>query len=407
MIAAYVYHIINLTMSFLMISILLSNLSAVEYSYWIVFSTIAGFGLQIQGAIQTVTIREISLEFHTIGIGASLERTKKSYNYLCKFMIGPLLLAGAIYFYKIGANNLVITSWIIYVATYVAIYYFAPNNALLLGTDNLKTNSNINSISRVSYICSAWTLLGIKGSIFYVCIAFLISAIVSISLNIFATKSIKIHSPDPHFKSTSITTFSIFSISSFAIYNGTILFGFFITGKGYMASYSLIIQIATILLAVSTVPAQAWIGRLSRALGNGNLTDAKRQLLLSVIAGNIVFIASASAVYIFGDDILNIINARISLPINLIVAAVLFSFFVELNILMLCNFLVSAKNLTFVTPYLCSAALAVSLASAVAFETGNVFWLVAAAFPVQLLIALPAILLIVRKELHNARPAPV
>jgi len=388
-------------MSLLLVSLLLGKLSLAEYAYWIVFTTLGGFGLQLQGAIQNVVVREIAREHHGLGVGASLARARIAYRRLTWFMAGPLFLGGAVYLVLMDATIALLLAWSVFIAAFVVVYWFAPNNALLLGTDRLGLNSNINTISRVLYVAAAWLLLRFELQLLGLCVAFALASLVSTGLNRFAVAGFHLVPPDPAFQPSSIGHYALFSLASFALYNGAVLFGFLIAPKGVMAGYGLAIQIATMILAVATVPAQAWLGRLSRALNKGDVAQARRQVMRSAIVGNLLFIIGFAAFVLLGAPLLGLLGTSVAIPGAGQLGVIFGAFLVELNILLLCFFLVSMQQFGFVRTYLCTATVGLALGLVAASALQDLFWLAALPLVVQLLVCLPTILFTASKEFAN------
>ena len=391
MFAAYLYHIVNFVLSIGLLVLLLSKLPVSDYAYWIAFSTIGGFGLQLQNAIQNVVVREISLEHEGPGVGASWYRARRLYRRLTALVGGPLFVGGGIYLWSIGARAAVLAAWAIQVMSYALVYWFGPRNALLLGTEKLNVNSNLSTVARLVYVFAAILLVTSGFGLFGMVLAFAASSVVSVALAHRSTMRFRIAAADTAFNPGSVTRFALFSLSSFALYNGGVLAGFHIATARDMAGYGLAIQVATLLTAIATVPTQAWLGRLSATIVARDGVGGRKQIRRSMAAGNFLFISGFVGFLWLGPVILTLIGGRVDLPAWPTMILISAAYLVELNILLLSLFLLSFRQYRFTTIYFSLASAGLAGGIAMALFQGGLNWLIALPLVIQSVITLPII----------------
>ena len=64
MVAAYVFHAVNMAVSILLVPLFLRHLDPSEYALWLIFTAFGGVTLQLQNAIQNVSVKEIARGVH-------------------------------------------------------------------------------------------------------------------------------------------------------------------------------------------------------------------------------------------------------------------------------------------------------------------------------------------------------
>ncbi len=402
MISALIYHATNVPLSLVLLSLLLRFLTPTEYAYWIIFTTIAGFGIQLQTAIQTVVVREIAREHHGYGIGASFRRAKRTSGILGLFAAGPVLAGGFIYLDLVGAGWVILFAWLLFVASYALSFWGGALYALALGTDGLAFVSKLNIVTRAAYVAGAAVALWHGLSLAGVTGAFLLSTIVSVAAIWLGVRRIPLAPPDPAFGPGPIWQYAIFALMSFALYNGALLVAFRISSKEEMAGLGLAVQIATLLLGASTIPAQGKLGQLSKALNEGRTTDTRKVLASGLGWGAAVFGVGYAGVVLSGPALLREIGAGTTLPGTGHLVLIGAAFFVELLIYLLCLFMISARQFRFVPVYLAHAMVGLVGGVAVALLTGDTVWFAAVPCTIQALICLPFVAAITRTELGRA-----
>ena len=98
--SAYLYQTINLLLTILMIPILLHYLDVNGFILWSIFTTLGGVTLQLESAIQVVSVREIAREYHSgciNGLQDAVKKAKKAYRILSLVVLVPFLMAGFFY----------------------------------------------------------------------------------------------------------------------------------------------------------------------------------------------------------------------------------------------------------------------------------------------------------------------
>lgn len=405
--AAYLNQTINLVVSILLVPVLLRYLDVNDYILWSIFTTLGAITLQFESAIQNASIRDIARELHSenrAALSAAIRRAKVAYRTLAGVVLVPVGMAGLLYLDYVASVSLgrqVNTEWMLFVAAYAVNYFFGTNNTILLGLGHVERFNNTTSLTRVLNFLLTYLLLRSGLSIMGVCVSFGCS--VAVGCTMMATSARRLlreyERRAPAWASTdgsrrvdalNIVKYVLYSTASFALYRGGLLVATRVLPKPALADYSLLLQAYGILSILALVPLQVWLRRLTSAIASGNRAAIRRELAVSMVVANAIFIAGSATLAWLGNPLLAMIGSKVTLSSDGNVVLLGFAFLIELNIAVLVNFLVTANNYGFLRTYLTTsiAGIICMIALPIALP-GSVIALVAAPLGLQGLVCLP------------------
>lgn len=407
--AAYLNQTINLMVSILLVPVLLRYLDVNDYILWSIFTTLGAITLQFESAIQNASIRDIAREFHSenrAALSAAIRRTRLAYRTLAGVVFLPVGAAGLLYLDRVASVSLgkhAYTEWMLFVAAYTTNYLFGANNSILLGMGRVERFNNTTSLTRVLNFLLTYLLLRSGLSIMGVCVSFGCSVAAGCTMMATAARRLlrecEAHGPDwavdgppQRVDVSNIVRYVLYSTASFALYRGGLLVATRVLPKAVVADYSLLLQAYGILSLLALVPLQVWLRRLTSAIASGNRAAIRRELAVSIVAANAIFIAGSAALVWLGNPLLAMIGSKVTLSSDGNVVLLGFAFLIELNIAVLVNFLVTANNYGFLRTYLTTsiAGIVCMIALPIALP-GSVIALVAVPLGLQGLVCLPLI----------------
>lgn len=409
--AAYANQAINLIVAVLMVPLLLRFLDRKDFVLWAIFTTFGGLTLQLESAIQVVSVREIARELHvgTIdSLRAAIRKTKRAYSTLSAFVLLPFLLFGLIYLRLSSSHKTVEhagVEWAIFAAAYGLNYYFGTNNSIMLGLANVAQYNNINSFTRVLNIALTCVLLNAGLSLMGICISFAVSVVIGCVLMSHAARkcreryltspqlSQRSHGCQDRSDSSNIVKYTLYTCAAYVLYKGGLLTANTLFSRALVSSYSLTLQAYTMLSAIALVPIQVWLSRMTKAVAQRDRSAQMHELALTIVTVNSIFVAGMLVLLTLGDQLLGLIHSKVHLGSVSDSLLVGLAFAVELNIFVLVNFLVTSNRFDFVTTYVSISLAAVVAGSVLALRsTSAVVALIALPMCLQFGLCLPLIL---------------
>lgn len=420
--AAYLFQAVNLTVSILTVPLLLHYLDVSGYVLWSVFTVFGAVTLQLQNGIQPVAVREIAREYRggtMRSLTGAIKRVRHAYYMLTVFVVGPLLIAGIAYLHFVAGPKLGtagIPEWFVFVGGYALNYAFAANSAILLGMVRIAQQNNINSVTRALYFTLSFLLLRAGYSVMGICIGFVVSVILSCALITRAARQctnkhrMTRRTAEPEEPKTETVAnrgmrdYLLYSISAYLLYNGALLVATAIFPKEKVASYTLSVQVFALMSAFSIVPIQVWLNRLVGAVTRRDRVGMLHELAATLVTANAVFVAGFIVLALFGNLLLVLLGSKVQFlrasDLSLIFAA----FLVELNIVILVNFLVTSRRYEFVRIYLVTSGMGLVLAALAAWLSHRLLLsLVVVPVTLQCLVCLPLIFGLACSELEVSR----
>jgi hypothetical protein len=382
--AAYLYQTINLLVAVLMVPLLLRFLDVSAFVLWTIFITFGGVTLQLENAIQIVTVREIAREYHSgnrDSLRAAVRKARKAYTVLSLFVLVPVLVVGLLYLNYIAAAKLGLHGsyeWLVFIGAYALNYSFGTNNSILLGMVEIARFNNINSLTRTINFVTTYLFLRMGLSVLGASLSFALAVVISCTLNARSARSALQHysaspqaalRPDAkfeHAKSANIVKYTFYMLSSFIVYKASLLVATMIFAESVIGAYSLTLQANTMLTMLAVVvPLQVWLHRLVSAITAGDRDRIVREFVRGALVANGLFIAGAVMLGLIGNTLLVLIGSEVTLVSNANLVLICLAFFIELNILLLVNMLVVTGSYRFVALYASTTLIGASLAVAV------------------------------------------
>lgn len=409
--SAYLAQGLNLLVSILMVPIMLRYLGVHDYVLWAIVTTFGGITQQFEGSLQIVSVREIA-RAERGGPGLlrqSIRKARLYYSYLSGFSLFSFLAIGLLYInyvvdLDVGRN----VEWIIVGVAYSLNYYFAANNSVILGLGHIVKFNAILSVTRLVYFIGAVALFMAGLSIMALCISFSVSVVLSSALNTLAARKAEAPHQSPlrapagvtlHGGAVAIASNTAYTLAAFLLLRGSILVAAGIFPNEIVANYTLTIQICAMLIAVATVPTQVWVYGLVNALALGDRERLIYEISRTAVVSNAIFIGGVGFLFFFGNLLLSLIGSSVLISSGLDYFIICGAFFIELNIFLLINILVTKGIYSFAKPYVLIAAVSVLVASTTAWMSGfMVAALVSIPLVVQSCITLPLIFRRVRAE---------
>ncbi|MBE9489453.1 MAG: hypothetical protein IMY67_04085 [Bacteroidetes bacterium] len=416
--SAYLYQSINLLVGIMMVPLLLRYLDVNGFILWSIFITFGGITLQLENAIQTVSVREISKQFHSGNVSSlniALQKAKLAYRVLSVGVLLPVFIIGLLYLKYVVSEKLGLhgnIEWLVFMLAYSLNYYFGTNNSILLGFVHVAQFNNINSFSRTLNFISTYALLKLGYSVMGLSLSFAFSVVVGVILiSRAARKSINNYHEKPEVKndsnvkfenakSSNIIKYTFYMLSSFIIYKGGLLVATVIFSNDIVGAYSLTLQAFTMLSMLALVPLQVWLHKLVRAVASGDVKSTFYEIFVSIVLVNLIFISGTVFLIFFGNELLVFIGSKIMLVDTVYLLVIHLAFLVELNILVLVNYLVVKSNYKFVKLYVSLSLIGIFLAVILTLITkSSVITLVIVPLGIQSLLCLPFIFRLTYREL--------
>jgi hypothetical protein len=408
--AAYLNQLINLVVTILLVPVLLRYLNLTDYLLWAIFTTFGSLTLQFESAIQNASIREIAAAFFgrdMESLVGAIGKARFAYRLLAGFVMVPLFAVGAVYLHSLTTlrhESGVTMEWLLFVIAYAANYNFGINNTVLLGMGRVKYFNNTTSFTRTLNFVLTLVMLQAGFAIMGLCISFLASVAVGCTIIAVAAKrllrdegiasrlTLRTAARSGGTDSSNILKYTAYSVASFTLYRGGLLLATVALPKSVAAAYGLTLQAAAILFTLGQVPLQVWLRKLASAVAARDHRDILRELYLSLITANAIFVAGSMALLLCGNLLLTAIGSRVMLAGGAEQLLICLAFLIELNIAILVNFLVTMNDYSFLPVYLTSSGAGIASVVILSFvASDNITLWVAVPVGLQMLVCAPRI----------------
>jgi O-antigen/teichoic acid export membrane protein len=380
----YLATFFKLFSSLLLIPLILHKMPANVVGIWNIFLTISSFLALVDFGFNSSFTRTITYIFSgvqqlsAIGHGASL-MNETSYNKsLLKGTIKAmqtfylrlsgvifiiLITFGTIYIRQIlktytGSHYEIYAAWLLFVFINTYNLYTLYYEALLLGAGLIKRSKQIIVIGQVLYLILAATLILLGFNLIALISAQVLSVIVVRYLSyrtIFTpsfTKSFsecKANDSDEIFKSIvpNAVKMGLTSLGGFMVQKSAILIGSLYLTLSEIASYGITVQIINVIATIALIYHSTYLPKITqlRVLGDND------KIRILYIKGKIIyvglFLIGAMMFYFLGPSILNIIKSNTTLVSGTVMIFLLILAFVENNIIMASNIILSKNEVPF------------------------------------------------------------
>ena len=380
----YLATFFKLFSSLLLIPLILHKMPANVVGIWNIFLTISSFLALVDFGFNSSFTRTITYIFSgvqqlsAIGHGASL-MNETSYNKsLLKGTIKAmqtfylrlsgvifiiLITFGTIYIRQIlktytGSHYEIYAAWLLFVFINTYNLYTLYYEALLLGAGLIKRSKQIIVIGQVLYLILAATLILLGFNLIALISAQVLSVIVVRYLSyrtIFTpsfTKSFsecKANDSDEIFKSIvpNAVKMGLTSLGGFMVQKSAILIGSLYLTLSEIASYGITVQIINVIATIALIYHSTYLPKITqlRVLGDND------KIRILYIKGKIIyvglFLIGAMMFYFLGPSILNIVKSNTTLVSGTVMIFLLILAFVENNIIMASNIILSKNEVPF------------------------------------------------------------
>ena len=380
----YLATFFKLFSSLLLIPLILHKMPANVVGIWNIFLTISSFLALVDFGFNSSFTRTITYIFSgvqqlsAIGHGASL-MNETSYNKsLLKGTIKAmqtfylrlsgvifiiLITFGTIYIRQIlktytGSHYEIYAAWLLFVFINTYNLYTLYYEALLLGAGLIKRSKQIIVIGQVLYLILAATLILLGFNLIALISAQVLSVIVVRYFSyrtIFTpsfTKSFsecKANDSDEIFKSIvpNAVKMGLTSLGGFMVQKSAILIGSLYLTLSEIASYGITVQIINVIATIALIYHSTYLPKITqlRVLGDND------KIRILYIKGKIIyvglFLIGAMMFYFLGPSILNIIKSNTTLVSGTVMIFLLILAFVENNIIMASNIILSKNEVPF------------------------------------------------------------
>jgi O-antigen/teichoic acid export membrane protein len=405
LIVSYLGQLTNVGVGMAMLPLLLYYLSKDEFLLWSLFTTIAGIFLQLETAVQSVIVRNLAEHSHksNFSFQAALRNARVTYRRFAFSALILLFFSGVLYFSEIRLTQdrgMWLWPWALFCATYFVNYLLGYNNCVLISCEN--TNSfNINNMtSRITNISIMLLFFILGNRIGGIVISFSISVSLGCLLNYLSAskeqnrlEKLLPNNVDifPYRKSslTGISYISVFLALSYWLYRAILLI-VVVKHSEVAPSYALGLQLFAIFVTLSLTPVQMRVVPLIRALNDGARRKAGLEFARIHCLVNAGIISCAGFLVIFSPIIERELPMNVAWPSRLLIAALAFAFFIEVNIQSVANVFVALKNYAFVKIYCASTLISGGVAFGLIFKTNTALpWVVLTVAVLQLMATAP------------------
>lgn len=367
-----------------LLPVILRKLPSEHLAIWYVFLSITSLVNLLDFGFQQTIMRNVSyifsgaqklLKFGIHGDDSSeevnyelllslIKSAKKIYRTIAIIAFILLITFGTWYIYDIttelAAQQDILIAWVIYVFSAVLNFYFYYYTPLLLGRGQIKESNKTIVFSKLFYIGFSFIGLSLNYGLIAVSIGNLLGSFVNrvLSYNYFYDVDLKI-------KFENITDFSndknifniiwansyrlgLVSLGGFLILrSNTLLTSKFLDLK-IVAQYGLSLQLLNILARSSNVLFNTFLPKFNQLRVKNKINKLKKFFGTSLLVGWGTYGLGVSIIFIFGNDILNLIGSETSLlPQNYILFLSLI-LFLEFNHSISATFITTENKVPFV-----------------------------------------------------------
>jgi O-antigen/teichoic acid export membrane protein len=296
-----------------------------------------------------------------------LHVAKKVYRKISLLVIVLMSTLGTIYIYRVTNgftnihNSLVV--WVLYtLSTYFNIYY-KYYNSFLIGRGYIAESQKATLVSRITYIALTYALLLFGFGLISVTIANLVSPFVSryMSYRYFFDDELKKKISEQNYTSEEVKeTFSVVwynakklginYVGSYAILKFSLFIAGLFLSLSEVASLGLMMQITSIIVAVSATFYTTFNSKLSFYRVKGDNQGFKKIFGFSLVIHLIVFLSCSLLLIFVGPFLLELIGSKAVLPSTLVLSIYLLVNLLEGNHSLCASAIATSNKVPFVMP---------------------------------------------------------
>lgn len=374
---------LSIGFGFILLPLIVRNLSSSELGLWFVFLTLAGLAQLLETGFQPTLARNIAYVFggaqdlaanglqepeegalmNTALLANVIAASRFIYRGIAVVTTLLLLVVGTLYITTLipasSDQRSILVGWSFFALGNILNFYFGYLNAFLQGRgDVIRANQVMVASRSVQLVLAAGLLLAGMG-LLGLGIATLVSAVASRLLAYHFVHS------DPKAGVPMLATsaerarivsvlwhqasrFGLVLLGAFLIWRANILVASSTLGLAEAASYGLAIQIFILLNAVASVPFNLSLPKLSRMRAQGDMQNANRLFASALVTTLLLYSALALSALVFGNVILAALDSQVRLPIWPVFGAMVVVFLLELNHGTCANFILTGNQIPFV-----------------------------------------------------------
>lgn len=408
---SYLYQLVNLLSSVLMIVLILVYLDTNQYLQWILFTSIMGAFIQLEGSLNVVSVRLISnaneSDSHD-GFEDSLSFVAKTYHRASLVGIALIYTLGGIFLSNANSLNLGenwLSEWSIFCVAYLLYYFVNHRSCQLVALNHIRSFSTIALASRIVNISLSLILVACGYAILGLCLSILMSfGMAAFSYRLLAISKTKermarIGNLPVQYSYTrktiqNIAMHAIFILFFYSLYRIGLFLDASLTGDNQkQASFGLALQIFFLLLTISSVPLTMRVAPLISAMNGGIMEVIIKELSILTVAVNLVFAIMATGLICIGPVLLSFIpNIATELPNRFILLLLSIAYLIEINIMIIVNAMLARRQYSFVARYVFGFILSIIMAL-LAWQIGMNIYFSFIVMPIccQLIVTLPLI----------------
>lgn len=410
--AALFFQGVSLLIGMLSVPMFLRYLSPPDFLLWMIFTTIGGLTLQIESALQTVSVRRIAREVSVADLRAARREVRRAAMLYCALSLCvALLIVPSGYLFIVNQQTHAFSefwhiAWLIFGCAYAFNFLFGPNNCLLLATNATDQFNYTNALTRLLNFCGSLMLLSLGYAVLGSAVSFALSVMVGCTLIWWQTRhrlteaagidetsaKTDVIRPLADYVGADVLRFTLFTSVGYCLYRGGLLVAVPFFSSGQMSSYSLTLTALSVFTAIALIPNQTRLGVVVAAVVGDRPVDLHVQVAFGLLFATATFTVCFGVLVAAGPMLLEEIGSAVSLPTGPQLAMVFGAFLVESWIMVLVNILVIRKSYEFVVWYCIFAVIAFVLGMSVALSTGSLYvGLALVPALLQAMFALPAV----------------
>jgi hypothetical protein len=410
--AALFFQGVSLLIGMLSVPLFLRYLSPPDFLLWMIFTTIGGLTLQIESALQTVSVRRIAREVSVANLRAARREVRRAamLYYALSLCVALLIVPGGYLFIVKQQTHAFSgfwqTAWLIFGCAYAFNFLFGPNNCLMLATNATDPFNYTNAFTRLLNFCGSLLLLSLGYAVLGSALSFALSVMIGCTLIWWQTRhrltmASGLDGPtvEPDISrqrsadvGADVLLFTLFTSVGYCLYRGGLLVAVPFFSSSQMSSYSLTLTALGVVTAIALIPNQIRLGVMVAAVVGNRPVDLHSQVAFGLLFATATFAACFGVLVVAGPALLEAIGSAVSLPTGPQLAMVFGAFLVESWIMVLVNILVIRKSYEFVVWYCIVAVIAFVFGMSVALSTGSLYvGLALVPALLQAMFALPAV----------------
>lgn len=380
----YLATFLKLFSSLLLIPIILHKMPGEIVGIWNIFITIASFLVLVDFGFnssftRTITyifsgVQELSvighgtnsaneLGYNTTLLKGTIKVMRQFYLRLAGIVFIVLVVFGTVYLRQIlksytGNHTEIYIAWVLFLLINTYNLYTLYYESLLLGAGLIKRAKQIIIVGQIVYLITATILILLGFNLIAIVLAQVLSVLI---VRYFSYKTIF----TPAFKQTlsenilqenegilksimpNAVKMGLTSIGGFMVQKSAILIGSLYLTLPEIASYGITIQIINVLATIALIYHTTYLPKITQLRVAGNKNEIRALYINGKIIYVVLFLVGAIAIYFLGAPILSFIKSRTPLVSGLLLILLLLVAFVENNIIMASNIILSKNEVPF------------------------------------------------------------